>query len=371
MGTDGDAVRAVAWDGAPSERWQRVWGHREHLLKVARRRSMSAEDAEDAVHEAMVRAAERANVDNERLGAWLTTVTVRLCIDRLRQVTREAEVHTRAVLGAPGLPHVEEAVCDRAEAKWLANRSTDLPERQQEVLSLRAQGLAVADIAQQTGLSYQAARSLLARARKTLHTVLAGTLATGIWAWRSRPWTVVGSGQTATVASAAAILAVAVLGLSTLVQAEAPKAPDVLPYEAPLRAGANAPFTGSSVEHSPPMPLTDHGGGGVALTGAGHERSSAPTLVPMNRSDTSPAPTLPKAPQPTHPAMPEPTLPTLPAAPQPTLPTLPGAPQPTLPTLPEASALLAHDTPAAPQEPLRVDAVSAVSADVPPTSPLQ
>lgn len=355
-------MHAHARDGASSDQWQRVWGHREQLLKVARRRSISTEDAEDAVHEAMVRAAEReGNVANERLGAWLTTVTVRLCVDRLRQVTREAEVHTRAVLGTPGQRTVEEAVCDQAEAKWLANQSADLPARQQEVLSLRAQGLAVADIAQQTGLSYQAARSLLARARKTLHTVLAATLATGIWAWRGRPWTFVGGAPTATVASAAAILVIAGLGLSTPVQAKAPEASDVRPYEAPLRTGANAPLPIRPAEQSSPMPLNDPSGG--ALTLAGPERSGVPTTVPMSRtsrSDASPVPALPKGPQPT-----------LPTISQPSLPTLPDAPQLAPLRLPDVWALLAPhgDAPAASLPvPLHLEAVPAPLADVPPTA---
>jgi DNA-directed RNA polymerase specialized sigma24 family protein len=71
-------------DGHPADRWQRVLSHRESLLKVARRRSMNVDDAEDAVHEAMVRAAESANLDDARLGAWLTSVTIRLCVDRYR-----------------------------------------------------------------------------------------------------------------------------------------------------------------------------------------------------------------------------------------------------------------------------------------------
>lgn len=83
---------------AAHDRWQRMWSHREQLLKVARRRSMSPEDAEDAVHEAMLRAAERPDLDDERLGGWLTTVTMRLCVDRYRQVNREAEVHRSPTL---------------------------------------------------------------------------------------------------------------------------------------------------------------------------------------------------------------------------------------------------------------------------------
>ncbi len=73
MATD----RYPAHSGGP-DRWQRMWSHREHLLKVARRRSMTIEDAEDAVHEAMLRSAENPHLDDERLGAWLTTVTMRI-----------------------------------------------------------------------------------------------------------------------------------------------------------------------------------------------------------------------------------------------------------------------------------------------------
>ena len=85
-------------DDRLSERWQRMWSHREELLQVARRRSVSVEDAEDAVHEAMRLAAELPDVDDERLGAWLATVTMRLCADRYRQVRRDDAVHSRPAL---------------------------------------------------------------------------------------------------------------------------------------------------------------------------------------------------------------------------------------------------------------------------------
>src|SRR5690348_306161 len=161
---------------AADDRWQRMWSHREQLLKVARRRSMSREDAEDAVHEAVLRAAERPDLDDERLGAWLTTVTMRLCVDRYRQVNREAEVGSRPTLVAPGPVPVEEAVCDRAEAKWLAVRSGELPARQAEALRLKSEDMDVSQVAVRMGLSYRTVESLLARARRTLRASLAGTL---------------------------------------------------------------------------------------------------------------------------------------------------------------------------------------------------
>ncbi|WP_432146529.1 RNA polymerase sigma factor [Streptomyces sp. bgisy084] len=207
MATDPQSVYSGRPHGCSDERWQRMWSHREHLLRVARRRSVSVEDAEDAVHEAMVRAMENPHVEDERLGAWLTTVTMRLCVDRYRQVNREAEVGTRSTLTPHAIAPVDEVVCDRAEAKWLANRSGELPARQAEALWLKSEDLDVGQVARKMGLSYRTVESLLARARRTMRNSLAATLAAGFWmCWRGRPR--LGSGaQVATVASTAATLA--------------------------------------------------------------------------------------------------------------------------------------------------------------------
>ncbi|MDU8997805.1 sigma-70 family RNA polymerase sigma factor [Streptomyces mirabilis] len=194
---------------AAHDRWQRMWSHREQLLKVARRRSMSPEDAEDAVHEAMLRAAERPDLDDERLGGWLTTVTMRLCVDRYRQVNREAEVHRSPTLAAPGPVPVEEAVCDRAEAKWLAVRSGELPGRQAEALRLKSEGLDVGQVAVRMGLSYRTVESLLARARRTLRNSLAGTLSLALFLWGRGKLRAGGHAQAVAVTSTAATLVVA------------------------------------------------------------------------------------------------------------------------------------------------------------------
>ncbi|MEU2929884.1 sigma-70 family RNA polymerase sigma factor [Streptomyces sp. NPDC007251] len=204
MATDMPADTAAA-----DERWQRMWSHREQLLKVARRRSMSQEDAEDAVHEAMLRAAERPDLDDERLGAWLTTVTMRLCVDRYRQVNREAEVGSRPTLVAPGPVPVEEVVCDRAEAKWLAVRSGELPARQAEALRLKSEDLDVSQVAMRMGLSYRTVESLLARARRTLRASLAGTLALVLFLIGRGRLRGGGKAQAVAVTSTAATLAVA------------------------------------------------------------------------------------------------------------------------------------------------------------------
>ncbi|MBO4254250.1 sigma-70 family RNA polymerase sigma factor [Streptomyces griseorubiginosus] len=203
------ATEMPAETDATDERWRRMWSHREQLLKVARRRSMSQEDAEDAVHDAMLRAAERPDLDEERLGAWLTTVTMRLCVDRYRQVNREAEVRVSPRLVAPGPVPVEEAVCDRAEAKWLAVRSGELPDRQAEALWLKSEDLDVGQVAVKMGLSYRTVESLLARARRTLRNSLAATLGFVLFLLGRGRLKAGGKAQAVAVASTAATLAVA------------------------------------------------------------------------------------------------------------------------------------------------------------------
>jgi RNA polymerase sigma-70 factor (ECF subfamily) len=76
--------------------------HRPRLRALAERLLGSASDAEDAVQDSWLRLrhVETAEIDN--LGGWLTTVTSRLCLDRLR--ARHARPET--FLGQSDLDHV-------------------------------------------------------------------------------------------------------------------------------------------------------------------------------------------------------------------------------------------------------------------------
>ncbi|MEU6656831.1 sigma-70 family RNA polymerase sigma factor [Streptomyces sp. NPDC046900] len=323
MATDTPADTAAA-----DERWQRMWSHREQLLKVARRRSMNQEDAEDAVHEAMLRAAERPDLDDERLGAWLTTVTMRLCVDRHRQVNREAEVGSRPTLVAPGPIPVEEAVCDRAEAKWLAVRSGELPARQAEALRLRSEDLEVSQVAVRMGLSYRTVESLLARARRTLRASLAGTLGLVLFLVGRGRLRGSGNAQAIAVTSTAATLVVAGF---------------VLPYALDVGGNGNGPAPRPAVS-------SDAQALGSEATGRGHAPGMpTPSPPPPGAWGRTPSPTggtsLP---------VPVPSLPDLSASPLPKLsaPQVPQVPEvwkmpglPTrsaassVPTLPPASAV--------------------------------
>ncbi|MEV4331986.1 sigma-70 family RNA polymerase sigma factor [Streptomyces sp. NPDC049597] len=303
------------------ERWQRAWSHREQLLRVARRRSVSMEDAEDAVHEAMLRAAERPHLDDERLGAWLTTVTMRLCVDRHRQVSREAEVRTSPTLHPPRPVPVDEAVCDRAEARWLAVRSGELPARQAEALWLKSEDLDVEQVAVKMGLSYRTVESLLARARRTLRNSLAATLGVALWlCGRGRPRG--GHAQAVAVASTAATLAVAGL---------------VLPYAPGGDTPAPRPSTPSVSTSREPGP----GGPGPAEPSPLGSREQP---VPSGGADRHSEPVLPELP------LPEVSLPPLPlrSSPVPRLPVLPegvDVPEVRVPEVPAGTSRLPELTP--------------------------
>ncbi|QYX81924.1 sigma-70 family RNA polymerase sigma factor [Streptomyces akebiae] len=311
MPAETEAAMAAGTE-ADHDRWQRMWSHREQLLKVARRRSMSPEDAEDAVHEAMLRAAERPDLDDERLGAWLTTVTMRLCVDRYRQVNREAEVRTSPTLIAPGPVPVEEAVCDRAEAKWLAVRSGELPARQAEALRLKSEDLDVGQVATEMGLSYRTVESLLARARRTLRASLAGTLGVVLFLLgRGRPRGG-GKAHAVVVASTAATLAVAGF---------------VMPYALDGSEGGPAPRPSVS---GPSEALTSDGGGGVR---APEPRESSPaSAAPGDGPAGSAADDGSMLPL-SVPPLPEASVPPLPGLPAPGVPRVPGVPE--LPDTPD------------------------------------
>ncbi|MFF8841620.1 sigma-70 family RNA polymerase sigma factor [Streptomyces sp. NPDC015127] len=286
--------------GPAHERWQRAWSHREQLLRVARRRSVSMEDAEDAVHEAMLRAAEQPHLDDERLGAWLTTVTMRLCVDRHRQVSREAEVRTSPTLHPPRPVPVDEAVCDRAEARWLAVRSGELPARQAEALWLKSEDLDVGQVAVKMGLSYRTVESLLARARRTLRNSLAATLGLALLlCGRGRPRG--GHTQAVALASTAATLAVAGMVLPYVHGPDAPARPrPASPAVASEPTAPPAPGSGSRPAGTPsplgsrqgPVPVPSDGAQAVLPEVTLPEVSLPP--LPLETSSVPRLPVLPE-----------------------------------------------------------------------------
>lgn len=155
--------------------WHEIAAHRERLIRVARRRCPTREDAEDVVHEAMLRCATFEELDEKRLGQFLTAVTVRLCAD----IYRGTERSLRAVrsLEADNEPSPEDLACAAAEAEELRTLLDTLPDRQRAVLLDRAFGLSVTQISDRHALTYKATESTLSRARASMRLALASAMA--------------------------------------------------------------------------------------------------------------------------------------------------------------------------------------------------
>lgn len=197
----------------PRERdWHELWAHRADLMRIARRRTPSEQDAEDVVHEALLRAASRGLAEGEA-GPWLTRVVVNLCVDLARERARQPARLAYALRHQAAVEPVDERVCDRAEASWLAAQADALPARQRRALLLRAEGLGLEDVAARLGASYKTTESLLARGRASLRARLRSTHGIAVvallpWRWARSVLPTVG----ATTAAAGALFTAALLG---------------------------------------------------------------------------------------------------------------------------------------------------------------
>jgi RNA polymerase sigma factor (sigma-70 family) len=171
-------------DPAPVSVWEVLAAHRASLLRIALRRASSPEAAEDAVQEALIRAATHWDViDAEQLGAWLTVVTMNLCADEHRLRMRERRALPR-LFHAPS-QDPGDVVTQRLEDEWVVDQVDALPDRQRRVLHTVAAEGGVPAAARRLGVSRQSAESLLKRARANVRARIAITLgALGLGGWR-------------------------------------------------------------------------------------------------------------------------------------------------------------------------------------------
>lgn len=180
--------------------WERAWEEVPRLLRIAGRRSLNRYDAEEVVQEAILRCVTHPGLDPDRLAAMLTTVTVRLCVDRLRDRLAAERATARMHVPRPNdVESVADVICLVAEAANLAGH-------ERAAVLGRLLGLTVQETADALGVTYKAAESALDRARRKLRAAWTATL--GVLGWL-RPRLRVGTPATAATAAAGAVLAVA------------------------------------------------------------------------------------------------------------------------------------------------------------------
>src|SRR3954451_3731592 len=151
------------------------------LQRFAVRRLLDPHEAEEVVQEALLRAFQHKDSlrTQDDLMAWLTVVTGRLVIDRLRVRGRMTPV-AELPAGSRAARDTADVVVARDEARIALVALEAMPSRQASVLWAReVEGLSYDEISERYGLSEPTVRSLLHRARRTLrreYAVRGGTL---------------------------------------------------------------------------------------------------------------------------------------------------------------------------------------------------
>ena len=151
------------------------------LQRYAVRRLLDPHEAEEVVQEAMLRAFQHRESlrTQDDLMAWLTVVTGRLVIDRLRVRGRMTPV-AELPAGTRAARDTADVVVARDEARIALDALEAMPSRQAAVLWAReVEGLSYDEISERYDLSEPTVRSLLHRARRTLrreYAVRGGTL---------------------------------------------------------------------------------------------------------------------------------------------------------------------------------------------------
>ncbi|MFB9431336.1 RNA polymerase sigma factor [Streptoalloteichus tenebrarius] len=145
--------------------WQACVELRPLLVQMATHYCGSGYEAEDVVHDALVRAAEFPRLDRNRMRPFLVAVVRRLCVDRFRRrsVARQLGEHPRLL--PCDVEDPAELVSDRAEARWLLRRCGPMSNRERRILLSLASGQGHREIARELGITTRASESAASRAR--------------------------------------------------------------------------------------------------------------------------------------------------------------------------------------------------------------
>jgi RNA polymerase sigma-70 factor (ECF subfamily) len=149
--------------------WQALAAVRSDAIRSLQRRGASVHDAEDHVHEAILRLGARPlhDIAPDHLRALLVRTALHIAIDSHRRRERQQQLLPRLV-DPVSTASPEEVAADRSEARWLAGTLPTLGRLERRALMKAAAGNGVAEIARELGVDYKAAENALGRARHKL-----------------------------------------------------------------------------------------------------------------------------------------------------------------------------------------------------------
>lgn len=160
-------AEVAATEPGSAERWALLLPHQQRLRGLARSRLHGPQDAEDCAQEALLRAALFSTLDERRVGAFLTSTVLRLCVDVHRGASRQHRLRQR-IGGDERPPGPEETVCEAAVGDWMMTQAHQLRGRERQVMLARADGMSTVDAARHLQISVKAVESALGRARARL-----------------------------------------------------------------------------------------------------------------------------------------------------------------------------------------------------------
>ncbi|HET7035046.1 MAG TPA: sigma-70 family RNA polymerase sigma factor [Thermomicrobiaceae bacterium] len=168
-----DTRRTESADAEETRFEERFRRHYATVYGVLLRLTGNPDEAEDLAQEVFLRLHQhQAELDDERLGAWLYRVALNTGFNAVRSRRRALQRLLRWARLEPahqhGLPGPEEDVVARDEARRVRQALAGLRQRDQAVLVLRYSGVSYAEIAEATGIKPGSVGTILTRAERAL-----------------------------------------------------------------------------------------------------------------------------------------------------------------------------------------------------------
>ncbi|MDI1461128.1 sigma-70 family RNA polymerase sigma factor [Catellatospora sp. KI3] len=148
-------------------RWRLILSYRDHVTRLVRNRLWNPQDIDDCVQEVLLRGVLFPRLDEDRVGEFLTTTTLRLCVDYYRDWDRQRRLRLRvAFIERSAGP--DEQIVERDLGRWMIERAGQLRGREQQIMLARAKGMTNREIADYFGLTAKAVESAFTRGRARL-----------------------------------------------------------------------------------------------------------------------------------------------------------------------------------------------------------